>query len=155
MSRLLVAGDRAPRFELPDQHGQQVGLAALLEQGPVLVVFYPFAWSGVCTGELTGIQAELADLRRDSASVVAVSCDPMYTLRAWADDQGFGFPLLSDFWPHGATARDYGVFDEVKGRADRGTFLVGTDGVVRWSVLSATGAPRDLLAYKSALAEIP
>ena len=81
-------------------------------------MFYPFAFSGVCTGELTGLRDRLGDFETDHTTLVAVSCDPMYAQRAVADRDGLFFPLLSDFWPHGATTKAYGVFDDISGRSD-------------------------------------
>jgi len=132
MSRRV--GDSAPDFSLRDQHGRSTALSRLRAERPVVVVFYPFAFSGVCTGELHELRDGGADRLRDAgAAVVAVSCDPMFALRAFADRDGLDFPLLSDFWPHGQTARAYGVFDETKGMAVRGSFLVDADGALRLS----------------------
>ena len=75
--------------------------------------------------------------------LVGVSCDPMHALRAWAEAEKYEFPLLSDFWPHGEVARSYGVFSEKTGFAIRGTFLVDTSGVLRWSVVNGPGEARD------------
>ena len=130
----LSVGDPAPDFELKDQHGQTVRLSSLRGTKAALVVFYPWAFSGVCGGELQELQER--QLRDRSATTWRCSRSrpiPIYALRAFADQHGFTFPLLSDFWPHGAVASAYGVFSEEVGIALRGTFLVDTDGVVRWS----------------------
>ena len=116
----LSVGDTAPDFSLPDQDKQVVSLAEL-RGAPVLVVFYPFAFSGICTGELCQLRDELAVYTDAGVRVVAVSTDPTFTLKAWREQQGFEFPLLSDFWPHGATAQAYGVFNDKAGMALRGT----------------------------------
>jgi mycoredoxin-dependent peroxiredoxin len=147
-------GTKAPDFTLKDQNNQEVALSSFRGDRNVLLVFYPFAFSGICTGELTGLRDDLDSFQNDDVQVLAVSCDPMFSLRAWADEQGFGFPLLSDFWPHGAVASSYGVFDAALGRADRGTFLVDTSGVVRWSVVTEPGQARDLHAYRDAIADL-
>jgi mycoredoxin-dependent peroxiredoxin len=152
--QILTVGDTAPDFTLRSQHGERVTLSAFRGERAVLVVFYPFAFSGVCTGELCEIRDDLSAFENDDVQVLAVSCDPMYTLRAWAQDQKYTFPLLSDFWPHGAAASAYGVFDADLGRADRGTFLVDRDGVLRWSVVNAAGQARDLGAYREAIAAL-
>jgi peroxiredoxin len=148
-----AVGSVAPDFSLRDQHGATTSLSALRGRA-ALVVFYPFAFSGVCTGELTGLRDVLDSFCNDAVQLLAVSCDPVFSLRAWADEQGFEFPLLSDFWPHGAVASAYGVFDEGAGRADRGTFLVDASGVVRWSVVYDPGQARDLDAYRAAIAAL-
>jgi peroxiredoxin len=149
-----AVGSDAPDFTLPDQHGAPTTLSSLAGDRAVLVVFYPFAFSGICTGELTGLRDDLDAFQNEKVQLLAVSCDPVYSLRAWADDQKFGFPLLSDFWPHGAVASSYGVFDAGPGRADRGTFLVDQAGVVRWSVVTEPGQARDLDAYRAAIAAL-
>jgi peroxiredoxin (alkyl hydroperoxide reductase subunit C) len=152
--QLPPIGEPAPDFTLPDQHGAPTSLSSVRGDRAALVVFYPFAFSGICTGELTGLRDDLDSFQNERVQLLAVSCDPVFALRAWSDEQGFGFPLLSDFWPHGAVASAYGVFDETLGRADRGTFLVDQAGVVRWSVLNHPGQARDLDAYRAAVAAL-
>ena len=120
----------------------------------VVLVFYPFAFSGLCTGELREIRDGLEDFQDDGIQVLAISCDPMYALRSWADQEGYFFPLLSDFWPHGEVARRYGVFLEDKGFATRGTFLLDREGVVRWSLVNPPGQARDFTAYRQALTQL-
>ena len=139
----LAVGDTAPDFTLRDQHGVEVRLSELTADKNVIVVFYPFAFSGICTGELDEIRDHLERFVSDDLQVLCVSCDPVFTTRAWADIQGYFFPLLSDFWPHGEVARAYGVLDERMGAALRGTFLVGRDRVVRWTLVNGPGEPRD------------
>jgi peroxiredoxin len=146
----LAVGAVGPDVALRDQHGQDVTLAGL-RGAPVLLVFYPWAFSRVCTGEL----ALLRDVRRSvaerGAHVLALSCDPVHSLRAYAEAERLDFPLLSDFWPHGAVARAYGVFDEDRGCARRSSYLLDGDGVVRWSVHNPTGEARSVEAHLEAL----
>jgi peroxiredoxin len=154
---LPVVGAPAPQFTLTDQHGQQVALSDLLADGggqAALLVFYPFAFSGTCTGELCEIRDDLDSFANDQVQVVGISCDPKHALRAWADAEGYSFPLLSDFWPHGEVARAYGVFMPGLGFAARGTFLVDASGVLRWSLVQGPGQARDPHAYKQALASL-
>lgn len=139
----LAVGDTAPDFTLRDQHGVEVHLAELLERTNVVVVFYPFAFSGICTGELDEIRDHLERFVSDDLQVVCVSCDAVYSLRAWADIQGYFFPLLSDAWPHGEVAASYGVLNPATGAPIRGTFLVGRDGRVRWTLVNGPGERRD------------
>lgn len=146
-------GDTAPELELPDAHGTPVDLTGMRGM-PVALVFFPFAFSGLCTGELCELRDNLEDFEAAGVRLLGISCDPMYTLRAWGEKEGFGFDLLSDFWPHGAAARAFGVFDEAKGIAVRGSFLVDADGVVRWSLVNPRGQARDLGAYRAALAAL-
>lgn len=150
----LSVGDEAPDFELKDQHGQSVRLSDLRGRKAALVVFYPWAFTGVCGGELHAMQADLASLATDDVELVTISTDSMYALRTFADREGFTFPLLSDFWPHGAVATAYGVLHDGIGVAMRGSFLVDRDGVVRWSVLNGIGDARDVEDYKRAIAAL-
>src|SRR5918911_2657471 len=133
----LQIGQPAPDFSLRDEHGQQIKLSDVRGEKPVAVVFYPFAFSGICTGELCELRDNIAEFDAKGVQVLAVSCDPVHTLRAWSEAQSYPFPLLSDFWPHGETARAYGVFNETIGAALRGSFLIDTEGVLRWSVVNA------------------
>jgi peroxiredoxin len=140
----LDVGDRAPDFTLRDQHGQDVTLSSFAGSKAVLLVFYPYAFSGVCTGELTGFRDRLGDFETDDTTLLGISCDTMYTQRAFADRDGIFFPLLADFWPHGAVASAYGVLDESEGCASRSSFVVDKDGVVQWVLHSERGEARDL-----------
>ncbi len=148
----LSIGDVAPDFELKDQHGQSVRLSALRGRKAALVVFYPWAFTGVCAGELGALQEQQHEILGEDVVLLTISTDPMYALRAFADQHGYTFPLLSDFWPHGAVASAYGVLSQEVGTALRGTFLVDKDGVLRWSVVNAIPAARDIDEYKKAIA---
>ena len=150
----LEIGSPAPDFALRDQHGQTVRLTDFAGLQNVALVFYPFAFSGTCTGELCELRDNPEVFADRNVQLVAVSCDPMYSLRAWAEAEKYDFPLLSDFWPHGQTARDYGVFNESTGAALRGTFLVDTAGVLRWSIVNVAGQARPLSAYREAVATL-
>ena len=140
----LEIGDRAPDFALRDQHGQEVRLSSYAGQKAVLVVFYPYAFTGVCTGELTGFRDQLGDFDTDTTTLVGISCDSLFTQRAFADRDAIFFPLLSDFWPHGAVASAYGVLDEADGSASRSSFVIDKEGIVRWVLHSERGEARDL-----------
>jgi peroxiredoxin len=123
-------GTPAPDFELVDQHRQPHRLSDLRGRSVVLV-FYPWAFTSVCTGEMCAIRDRLPQLQNESVHVLAVSCDARASLRAFAAAEGLDYPLLSDHWPHGEVARRYGVFDETAGAALRGTFVIDAEGVVR------------------------
>ncbi|MGW6129935.1 peroxiredoxin [Cellulomonas sp. NPDC055163] len=151
---LVGVGDPAPDFTLDDTHGTPVRLGAL-RGAPVLVVFVPFAFSGRCTQELGELRDGLTELEAGGARLLVVSCDATFSLRAWAEQEGYAFALLSDFWPHGQVARAYGVFDEAHGLALRGSFLVDAGGVVRWCVRNSRGVVRDVAEYRAALAALP
>jgi mycoredoxin-dependent peroxiredoxin len=148
-------GTQAPDFTVRDQDNQEVALSSFRGERGVLLVFYPFAFSGLCTGELCAVRDDLAAFQNDDVQVLGVSVDHPYALKTWAQTQGFGFPLLSDFWPHGAVARAYGVFDEQRGMAVRGTFLVDVDGVVRFAEVNGPGEPRDQDGWRRAVAALP
>lgn len=150
----MEIGQQAPDFELRDQHGQAVTLSSFRGSRAVTVMFYPFAFSGVCTGELCSVRDNLPSFESDEVSVLAVSCDPMFSLRAFAERDGLSFPLLSDFWPHGEVARAYGVFNEDRGCAARSTFIVDKTGVLRWMVHNEMPQARDLEEQARVLADL-
>jgi peroxiredoxin len=147
----ITAGHQAPDFALRDQHGQTVTLSAYRGRRPVVLVFYPWAFSRVCQGELTALRDALARFEEAGAGLLAVSCDPMFALRAFAEASGLTFPLLSDHWPHGAVASAFGVFDEAIGAATRSTFVIDRAGTVVWAVHNAIPYPRDLDEYLEVL----
>jgi len=140
----LKTGDPAPDFTLRDQFGQDVTLSSFRGDKAVLLFFYPYAFSGVCTGELSGIRDRLAEFLTFDTELLAISCDPTYSLRTFADQDGLNFPLLSDFWPHGAVSRAYDVFDERSGCAERSSYVIDKQGIVRWAVHNARPEGRDL-----------
>jgi peroxiredoxin len=149
----LSVGDRAPEFSLPDQDKQGVSLADL-RGTPVLLVFYPFAFSGTCTGELCQLRDELAVYTDAGVKVIAVSTDPVFSLKAFREKESFDFPLLSDFWPHGATAQAYGVFNEKAGMALRGTFLIDAEGNVAFAEVNQPGDAREQSGWKKAVSSL-
>ncbi|MCH6469959.1 peroxiredoxin [Sinomonas terrae] len=149
----LEIGSAVPDFELANQFGEPVRLSSL-RGSPVVIVFYPFAFSRICTGELAEIRDRWDVFAAARAHVLAVSVDSKFALRAFAEAERYEFPLLADFWPHGEVARRYGIFDEASGMARRGTFILDREGILRFRVVNPAGAARDLDAYSSALAEI-
>jgi peroxiredoxin len=150
----VEVGEQAPDFELTDQHGTPVRLSSFRGNKNVVLVFYPLAFSGVCTGELCALRDEFPAVTRDDTELLTVSVDSTYTHRAWADAEHFEFGLLSDFWPHGGVAKAYGVFNDERGIATRGTFIIGKDGVVRWKVVNPIPQARDIAEYTKALAAL-
>jgi mycoredoxin-dependent peroxiredoxin len=147
-------GAMAPDFELKDQHGTPVKLSDFRGKKNVVLVFYPLAFSGVCSGELCEMRDSFPEAEREDVEVLTVSVDSVHVHRTWAEIEGYEFGLLSDFWPHGAVAKSYGVFDEERGLATRGTFIIDKSGVVRWKVVNAIPQARDLADYQKALAEL-
>jgi mycoredoxin-dependent peroxiredoxin len=150
----VEVGSKAPDFTLNDYNRQTVTLSSFQGDKPVLLVFYPFAFSGICTGELCQVRDEFAEYEGQGVQVLGVSVDTPFSLKAWAEQQGYQFPLLSDFWPHGEVAKAYGVFNDDAGLAVRGTFLIDKDGVVRFAEVKPPGQARDQEAWKKAVAEL-
>ena len=149
----LTVGDAAPDFSLPDQDKQVVSLAEL-RGTPTLVVFYPFAFSGICTGELCQLRDELSTYTDAGVRVVAISTDPVFSLKAFREKEGFEFPLLSDFWPHGEVAKAYGVFNEKAGMALRGTFLLDAEGKISFAEVNQPGDARAQSGWKDAVSQL-
>ncbi len=147
-------GTEAPDFTLKDQNNQEVTLSSFRGDRAALVVFYPFAFSGICTGELCAVRDDLSSFQNDDVQILAVSVDHPFALKAWANAEGYEFPLLADFWPHGAVAQAYGVFNDTAGFAVRGTFLVDTTGTVRFAEVNGPGEARDQNAWRKALAAL-
>jgi peroxiredoxin len=148
-------GDEAPDFELKDQSGNAVRLSDFRGKKAVALVFYPFTFTGVCEGELCALRDDLSAFESAGAQVLAVSCDSRHSQRVWAEQRGYEFPVLSDFWPHGAVARSYGVFNEALGCANRATFIVDRDGKIVDTFESPDLAtPREKARYEEALANL-
>ena len=145
-------GDEAPDFELQDQERQPVRLSSFRGRKNVVVVFYPMSFTPTCQGELCAIRDSLPDFDGEDVQTLAISCDSSAVHKRWAEEQGYRFPILADFWPHGEVAQAYGVFDESSGLALRGTFIVDKDGKVVYKVVNAIKSPRDLDEYRAVLA---
>ncbi|MGA8851737.1 MAG: peroxiredoxin [Aeromicrobium sp.] len=150
---MLGVGQPAPDFALRDQHGQTVTLADLAGT-PALLVFFPFAFSGICSSELADLRDHRSTFDNAGARILGVSCDPMFALRVFSDRDDFGFPLLSDFWPHGAVATAYQCFSPEAGAATRSSFLVDAASTVRWTISHDAGERRDIDLHLEALAQI-
>lgn len=150
----MDVGAEAPDFELPNQYGQKVRLSDFRGKKNVVVVFYPFAFSGLCTGELCVLRDEASDFVADGVETLAISCDPVHSLKAFAEQEGLEYSLLSDFYPHGEVAKTYGVFLEDFGMPTRATFIIDREGIVRWSVVNGPGEVRSTDEYRTALAEL-
>jgi peroxiredoxin len=145
---------QAPDFELPNQFGEHVRLSDFRHKKPVALVFFPLAFSSTCTSELCELRDNLALFSDKSIELLGVSVDSKATLRAFAEADGYDFNLLADFWPHGAVAKEYGVFLPEKGFANRASFLIDVNGIIRASFVTAPGEARSIDAYREALAEL-
>ena len=154
MSALVEVGSAAPDFTLKNQHGEDVSLSSYRGEKNVVLVFFPFAFSGICTGELCEIRDNLGDFETDNAEVLAISCDHFFSNRAFADRDGYTFSILSDFWPHGDVSRAYATFNDGAGAPNRGTFVIDREGILRWQVVNGIGDARDLGEYRAALADL-
>jgi peroxiredoxin len=150
----VAVGAEAPDFLLKDQNNQEVRLSDFRGKRNVLLVFYPLAFTGTCQGELCSVRDNLDDFVNDRVQVLTVSVDSSYAHKVWAEREGYDFPLLADFWPHGEVAQRYGVFNDERGVANRGTFIIDLTGVVRYAVENAPGQARDQDAWRKALATL-
>lgn len=150
----VEVGTQAPDFTLKNQNNEPVTLSSFRGQRNVLLVFYPFAFSGICSGELCQLRDDLSTYEDENVTTLAISTDPGFALKAWSEREGFKFDLLSDFWPHGQVASAYGVFNERAGMANRGTFLIDTTGTVRFAELNEPGQARDQGAWKRAISAL-
>jgi mycoredoxin-dependent peroxiredoxin len=150
---MSLVGQPAPDFTLTNQFGSAVTLSELKGK-KVVLIFFPFAFSGLCTGELCEIRDRIGSFQSDDTVTVAVSCDTKFTQAIFAERDGYTFDLLSDHWPHGAVAQAYGVFNDDRGVALRATFIIDADGIVRWEVRNAIPDTRDVAEYESVLASL-
>jgi len=149
---ILAPGTVAPDFALPNQFGQTVRLGDFRGVKPVVLVFFPLAFSPTCESELGVLRDNIEIFAESGSELLAVSVDSKHALRAWAEEQRFDFTVLADFWPHGEVARRYDAFLEERGHAGRASFVIGEDGVIRSSFASAPGEARTIEQYREALA---
>lgn len=150
----IEVGAQAPDFVLRDQNNREVRLSDFRGVRNVLLVFYPLAFTRTCEGELCSVRDNLGDFVNDSVQVLTVSVDSSASHKVWAEQEGYQFPLLADFWPHGGLAREYGVFNEQRGFANRGTFIIDKQGIVRYAEMNGPGQARDQDAWRKALSEL-
>ena len=148
---MIAVGDEAPDFTLRDQNNEEVTLSSFRGKQAVLLIFYPLAFTGICTGELCAVRDDMPTFQNDDVQVMSVSVDSQYSHKIFAEREGYEFPLLADFWPHGAVAQAYGVFNDEVGFANRGTFLIDKDGIVRFAEMNSPGVGRDADAWREAI----
>jgi peroxiredoxin len=151
---VIDVGQTAPDFTLDSQHGEPITLSAYRSRKNVVLIFFPWAFSGICTGELCELRDRLEAFENDDTVTLAVSCDPKFALRVFAERDGYTFPLLTDHWPHGEVTRKYDIFNDELGVAYRGTFIIDKAGVVRYAVVNGIGEPRDPAEYEKVLATL-
>ncbi len=152
-SRTLALDQPAPSFTARNQHGELLTTSSL-RGAPAVIIFYPWAFSSICHDELAAIRDDHESFVALGSRVLAISCDAMYTLRAYADAESIPFDLLSDHWPHGAIAEAFGVFDEEAGCARRGTFVLDSAGLIRWRQINQINEPREIAAVLRAAANL-
>ena len=145
---------QAPDFDLPNQFGERIRLSDFRGKSPVVLDFFPLAFSSTCTGELCALRDNLSLFKEHGVELIGISVDSKAVQRAWAEAEGYDFNLLADFWPHGAVAKEYGVFLDEKGYANRATFVIDTRGIIRASFITAPGQARSLDEYRAALDEV-
>jgi peroxiredoxin len=150
----LTIGDIAPDFTVKNQFGQEITLSSFTGKKNVVLTFYPFSFTGTCTGELCDLRDNLNVFQNENVELLAISCDSPFTQKVFAEKENYSFNLLADFWPHGAVAQAYGVFDAEKGCAIRGTFIINKEGKLTWSVINGIGEGRNFHDYQEALAKL-
>ena len=150
----LVVGQEAPDFTLKNQFGEEVTLSSFRGQKNVVLVFFPMAFTGICTGELCEIRDNRETFVSDDTQVFGISCDTSATQKVFAEQENLDYPLLSDFWPHGEVSKKYGAFFDERGFSLRGTFIIDKEGILRWSVVNMPGDARKTDDYKAALAAL-
>ncbi len=138
MAKLLSPGTAAPAFTLRSSPYSYVSLCDHLGH-PIVLSFYSEDWAPVCTDQLMLLRDFLEDIEDAGATVLAVSVDNPWSHRSVARAHGLAFPLLSDYRPRGAVSRDYGIFNEAEGVAERSLFVIDRFGVIAWSELYPAG----------------
>ena len=150
----LAIGQEAPNFSLKNQFGEDVSLSDFHGKKNVVLVFFPMVFTGICTGEMCDIRDRTSDFVNDDVQVIGISCDASPSQKMFAEQEGLDYPLLSDFWPHGAVSQAYGTFFAERGFAMRGTFIIDKQGILRWSVVNGPGDARNSDDYVAALAAL-
>jgi peroxiredoxin len=148
-------GQEAPDFELRSSTGDTIKLSSYRGDKAVALVFYPFTFTAVCHGELCMLRDDLSRYESAGVQVLAISCDTAPAQKKWAEEEGYNFPVLADFWPHGKVSQDYGVFNDKLGCAMRHTFLIDTNGVVVDHFdTEAITVPREQARFEEALTKL-
>lgn len=134
----LPAGTIAPDFGLHSTPDQVVKLSEFRGQ-PVVLVFYPADWSPVCGDQVALYNEMLSEFQALDAGLLGISVDGAWCHAAFSKDRKLHFPLLADFEPKGAVAKQYGVFRQDEGVCERALFVIDAEGVIRWSYVSPVG----------------
>ena len=145
----LAVGSAAPAFSLKNQFGETVSLSDFTGKKPVVLVFYPLSFSGICTGELCELRDNITIFKDHNVELIGISVDSHFVQRKFAEQEGYDFNVLADFWPHGGVAQAYGVFVADKGIANRATFVIDINGNIAGEIITDPGQARDFAAYKA------
>lgn len=150
----LEVGQEAPDFELPDSEGGKTKLSDYRGNKNVLLVFYPLAFSPICTSEFCALRDINRDIQTEQTEVLGISVDSRWTLMAWKEAEHFSNKFVADFWPHGEVGRAYGVLDEKRGTTLRGTFLIDKQGIIRWMEMNPSSEARDQAGWRKAIEDL-
>jgi peroxiredoxin (alkyl hydroperoxide reductase subunit C) len=150
----LTVGTSAPNFTLVSQNREKITLEDLKGKKS-MIVFMPYPHTRTCDAETCEIRDNWALFEGLDANVVLITTHALPTNKVWAEENGFGFPILADYWPHGEVARAYDTFDETFGYAKRTTYILDADGVIRDVIATdVLGEARPFSSYPDALASI-
>jgi peroxiredoxin len=153
-SKILPPGTQAPDFTLRVTPDQQLSLSALRGR-PVVLAFYPADWSPVCGDQMALYNEIMPEFQRFNAEVLGISVDGVWCHAAFAHDRKLHFPLLADFEPKGAVARQYAVYRDADGICERALFVIDKDGVIRWSYCSPIAVNPGADGILDALEQLP
>jgi peroxiredoxin len=151
---ILPAGTLAPDFALNSAPDKKLRLSELRGR-PVILVFYPADWSPVCGDQVALYNEILPEFREYGAEILGISVDGAWCHAAFARDRNLHFPLLADFEPKGAVARQYGAYREKDGTSERALFVLDADGVIRWSYCSPVAVNPGADGILNALESLP
>jgi peroxiredoxin len=150
---VLPAGTKAPEFSLRSTPDQWLTLSEFQGQ-PVVLAFYPADWSPVCGDQMALYNEMLKEFQDLGAELIGISVDGAWCHAAFARDRKLHFPLLADFEPKGAVARDYGVYRDKDGVSERALFVIDANGTIHWSYVSPLGVNPGANGILSALEDL-
>lgn len=151
----LAVGDKAPDFELPSIGGPNVQLSDFQGKKNVLLSFVPAAWTPVCSGQWPGYNILEEEFAQKDTVLLGLSVDNIPTLFSWTEAMGhLWFPVLSDFWPHGAVAKAYGILRS-SGTSERALFLIDKQGIIRYIDITDINTRPELGSLMQAIDNLP
>ena len=150
----LAVGTPAPDFTLVSQDREKVSPETLRGKR-TMIVFMPYPFTSTCDGEMCDIRDNWSNYQGLDTNVVVITCHPGSTNRVWANQNGYQFPILADYWPHGEVSRAYDSFDEQYGYSKRTTYILDAEGIIRDVIASdVLGEARDYASYPDALTAV-